>query len=91
MKKRDIEIAAMCQYAPYGRVLEGADVASVSRDRRRVTFRHVWRDDEDARVWAGLRRAAWDLAQRVADSTGRPVDIYSKGGFLLDQIEPRDE
>lgn len=88
MSKTDIELAALSGYGPYGSALAGSDVARVSRDKRCITMRHAWRDDIDARVWAGVRNAAWGLARQVADETGRGVEIYASGGWSLDVVEP---
>lgn len=90
MKKADIELAAMSGYGPYGSQLDGLDVARVSRDKRCVTLRHSWPENIDARIWAGVRREAWGLAQRIANETGRSVEIYTHDGITLDQIEPSE-
>jgi hypothetical protein len=43
---------------------------------------------EAGRVWSGVRSAFMDLAHKVANGTGRPVDVYAKEGFTLEQVRP---
>lgn len=82
MTKNTIEMATES-----GLGVSGLDVARVSRSGRCVTLRHVWPDGTDARVWAGVRRAAWRLAVSEATARGHAVEIYSAHGDMLDQVD----
>ena len=84
-RKGAIENAAIS-----GLPLSGDAVASLSRDRRVMRLRHVWPDDTDARTWHGVRQAFLNWAQEVANETGKPVEVYAKEGFMLDQVQPED-
>jgi len=88
MSKRDIMIAGESGYGPYGSRLDFADVARVSRDKRAITLRHVWPEDTDARVWHAISRTVTKRAIALANETGRPVEIFSKEGFRIEQVEP---
>lgn len=83
MNKTDIRNAAIS-----GIPLNGSDVATISRNRRTMTLRHVWSEDTDGRVIDGVSRAWRREARRVANTTGKPVEVYSKEGSMLDEIEP---
>ena len=86
MTKREIENVGR---AGGGARLDGADVATVNYKRGTVTLRHVWPDGTDARVWSAVSAAAWALAKQTAKALNKPVEIYSKHGDMLDQIDPR--
>ena len=89
MTKSDIENAALA-----GLPLDGRDVARVRRSRNRpctvITYRHVWRDDTDGRVWAALHRAVARLAQGIADAERVSVEVYSAHGCMLEQYAQED-
>ncbi len=70
-----------------GLSVEPRDVVRTSRNLRAVTYRHVWPDSTDARIWAGLKRAAIQMAQLCADRTGLPVEVFSAHGCLLYIVE----
>ena|SRR3982750_1129576 len=82
-RKGDIENRAIS-----GLPLSGEAVASLSRDRGSMRLRHVWPDDTDARTWHGVRRAFLNWAQEVANTTRKPVEVYAKEGFMLEQVQP---
>lgn len=84
MRKCDVLRAAT-----YGGALASSDVVRVSKTRRVVTWRHIWRGSDDARALDALRRLAARAAQDAADATGRAVEVYSARGDLLFQVEPR--
>lgn len=71
-----------------GLSLDGQDVCRVNRRQGYLTYRHVWPQNTDGRVWDGVRRAAWKLAQQMADEQGRAIEIYTSRGDLCDQVEP---
>lgn len=75
------------------RTLRGSDVATVSKDMRVITLRHVWSndDDDDERVWDAVQRALAEYAREIADATGDLVEIYNKRGDLLDRVSSRHE
>jgi len=75
-------------WAVSGMPLSGEDVAVVSRDKRTIKLRHAWPDDTDARIWSGVRQAFMALAGQVANKTGRPVEVYTKDGVMLEQVSP---
>lgn len=83
MKKQNIINAGVS-----GLPLRGIDVARVSRDKRRITLRHAWKDDVDGRVWAAIRAAFGDLARSVVKSTRKSVQVYAYEGYMIDQYEP---
>ncbi len=83
MIKRKIENRAIS-----GLKLRGADVARVSRDRRKMTLRHCWPNEVDARVWDGVRRAFMLLAYEIANATGHSVEVYDPRGWVLECVEP---
>lgn len=86
--KRDVEIALLSGVAPMGGQLSFHDVATVSRDRRSITLRHAWPEDVDARVWNNLMHLVGREAQRLADETGRSVEVYASGGWTIQQYQP---
>jgi len=83
MKKEQIRDAALS-----GLPLQGYDVAAKMRGGGALKLRHAWRDDEDSRVWDGVRRAFTRLAQLVADTTGGPVKVYTKQGRVVTKVFP---
>lgn len=66
--------------------LRGSDVASVSKDMRRITLRHVWLKTENEDVKKAVQRALMEYAQEIVDATGTFVEVYSKQGYLLDRV-----
>jgi hypothetical protein len=82
-RKADIERAAES-----GLPVEFSDVARVSRTQRVVTLRHVWPEHGDDRIWSGVRCAFGRGAQKIADRTGKSVEVYSVHGDLISCIEP---
>jgi hypothetical protein len=48
----------------------------------------VWPDNIDARVWAGIKGAFMELAQELANKTRRPVEVYAKEGWRMEQVQP---
>ena len=86
--KHDVEIALLSGVAPMGGRIDVSDVATVSRDRRAITLRHAWPENVDARVWHNLMSLVRAEARRVADQTGRPVEVYAKQGWVIDSVEP---
>lgn len=71
------------------RTLRGSDVATISKDMRVITLRHVWSNDK--RVWDAVQRAFAEYAREIADATGDLVEIYSKRGDLLGRVSSRHE
>ena len=65
--------AAIQNAAISGLPLDGHDVARVSRSRKWITLRHSWPNNTD-----GLRRAYCDLAQRLANASGRAIAVYAR-------------
>jgi hypothetical protein len=82
-RKIDLENRAIS-----GLPVSGQDVAVVSRDQRSIKLRHVWPDNIDARVWAGIKNAVMELAQEIANKTRRPVEVYAKEGWMMEQVQP---
>jgi len=85
-RKGDVYAAAIS-----GGRLDGGDVVAVARDKSYVTYRHTWAESIDGRAWDALSRAAMRVAGEVADATGKPVAIYAREGYVVDQIHPRSE
>jgi hypothetical protein len=71
-----------------GSRIDGSDVATLSRDMRVMTLKHVWSDNADGRVLDTVRRAFMREAHRIADMTGKSVEVYSKHGSMLECVEP---
>lgn len=70
-----------------GLPVAGEAVARVARSGRVITLRHVWRDEDDARVIHGVRRAWMRLAREVSARTGHDVEVYSAHGDLVGQVD----
>lgn len=79
MNKTNVRIAAIHS------TVTAADVARVSRDRRRVTLRHCW-VDEDGRAVHAVMAAARALAREIADASGHDVAVIDRDGSTLDVV-----
>ena len=64
------------------------DVVRVSRDGCVVTQRHSWAEDEDGRVLHAVGEASRRAAREAARRCGKPVTIYARAGWVVDQIDP---
>lgn len=82
MLKRDIENATIS-----GIGVDGPDVARLSRNGRVMTLRHSW-NGADGRVIDGVTRAWRAWAERQMQRTGQSVEVYTRGGHCLAQVEP---
>lgn len=89
MTKREIENVGIGGGIGGDTRLDGSDVASLGKNNT-ITLRHVWPDDTDARVWHAVKSAFMNMARGIAKATGKSVEVYSKHGFMIAQVEPRD-
>jgi hypothetical protein len=84
-RKKFIEIAALSGGIP----INPRSIVRVSRSRRVLTYRHVWGDDTDGRVWFRLTSIVRAFAREIANADLKSVEVYAHRGYLMDVIEQR--
>lgn len=83
MRKAEIEMRAIS-----GLPLDGIDVCTTHGKSGSIILRHIWHDNIDARIWAGIRSAFMSLACDLANFKQIPIDVYTRDGIMLEQVQP---